>query len=78
MAAALQRLRLNETRSELPQGMRAFGIHGGGMLALFASHPPLEKRIARLMPPAPPQAAYPQPYGQQQPYGPQPPYGPGR
>jgi hypothetical protein len=48
------------------------------MLALFASHPPLEKRIARLMPPAPPQAAYPQPYGQQQPYGPQPPYGPGR
>jgi heat shock protein HtpX len=53
MAAALQRLRLNETRSELPQAMRAFGIHGGGVMALFSSHPPLEKRIARLMPPAP-------------------------
>ena len=87
MAAALQRLRLNETRSELPAGMRAFGIHGGGLLALFASHPPLEKRIARLAPPAPP-AGYGAPYAQpgyppQGPYGappneygPQPPYGP--
>jgi heat shock protein HtpX len=30
--------------------MQAFGIRGGGgLLALFASHPPLEVRIQRLM-----------------------------
>jgi heat shock protein HtpX len=34
---------------QLPQTMQAFGItSGGGMMALFASHPPLEERIAAL------------------------------
>jgi len=33
----------------LPQAMQAFGIAGGGgVMALFASHPPLEQRIAAL------------------------------
>jgi heat shock protein HtpX len=33
----------------LPQAMQAFGItSGGGMMALFASHPPIEARIAAL------------------------------
>lgn len=33
----------------LPSNMQAFGIRGGGMMALFSSHPPLELRIQRLM-----------------------------
>jgi heat shock protein HtpX len=34
---------------QLPQAMQAFGITGGGgLMALFASHPPLEERIAAL------------------------------
>ena len=34
---------------QLPQAMQAFGIAGGGgVMALFASHPPLEQRIAAL------------------------------
>jgi heat shock protein HtpX len=34
---------------ELPQTMQAFGIAGGGgMMALLASHPPIEARIAAL------------------------------
>jgi heat shock protein HtpX len=35
---------------ELPQSMAAFGITGGnkGWGALFASHPPMEERIAAL------------------------------
>jgi heat shock protein HtpX len=33
----------------LPQAMNAFGIAGsGGFMALFASHPPIEARIAAL------------------------------
>lgn len=32
----------------LPKEMAASGIAGGGMMALFSSHPPLEKRIAAL------------------------------
>jgi heat shock protein HtpX len=33
----------------LPQAMNAFGIAGsGGLMALFASHPPIEERIAAL------------------------------
>jgi heat shock protein HtpX len=34
----------------LPQAMQAFGIVGGGsgLMALFASHPPIEERIAAL------------------------------
>ena len=34
---------------QLPQSMQAFGIAGGGgLMALFASHPPIEERIAAL------------------------------
>ncbi len=33
---------------ELPKEMAASGIAGGGMMALFSSHPPLESRIAAL------------------------------
>ncbi len=34
--------------AELPDGMTAMGIDGGKMAALFASHPPLDARIAAL------------------------------
>ena len=46
MIAALERLKGGT--SELPDGMAAFGIGGGGMAALFSTHPPLEKRIEAL------------------------------
>jgi heat shock protein HtpX len=51
MARALDRLRVQQGEpSQLPANMKAFGISGGGgLLALFASHPPLEVRIQRLM-----------------------------
>ncbi len=51
MARALDRLRMQQGEpSLLPSSMQAFGIRGGGgLLALFASHPPLELRIHRLM-----------------------------
>ncbi len=50
MARALDRLRMQQgAPSLLPANMTAFGIRGGGMLALFSSHPPLEERIQRLM-----------------------------
>jgi heat shock protein HtpX len=51
MARALDRLRVQQGEpSALPANMKAFGISGGGgLLALFASHPPLEVRIQRLM-----------------------------
>ncbi len=52
MIAALQRLASREPRpDQLPEQMAAFGIapnFGGGLAALFASHPPLEKRIEAL------------------------------
>ncbi|HHW97386.1 protease HtpX [Myxococcota bacterium] len=48
MIAALQRLGSLEPGA-LPQSMKAFGITGAPKwAALFASHPPLEKRIERL------------------------------
>ena len=47
MIHALQRLGSLETGG-LPQAMQAFGIAGGAMMALFASHPPIEARIAAL------------------------------
>lgn len=48
MIRALQRLRSLESGG-LPPALQAFGISGkNGLLALFASHPPLEKRIAAL------------------------------
>jgi heat shock protein HtpX len=51
MIAALERLRSLHEPSQLPERLSAFGIAGGGRgvwLRLFASHPPLEDRIAAL------------------------------
>lgn len=50
MIAALQRLKAaHEVPSELPKQMTAFGIReGGGVMALFATHPPLDVRIQAL------------------------------
>lgn len=52
MIGALQSLqREYEVPNELPEGMLAFGINTSfkeGMMKLFASHPPLEERIAAL------------------------------
>jgi heat shock protein HtpX len=48
MIHALQRLGGLQAGA-LPQGFRSFGIAGGGGIAsLFASHPPLDKRIEAL------------------------------
>lgn len=47
MIAALERLKSLHEPSTLPQNMAAFGI-AGGVKDLFATHPPLEQRIARL------------------------------
>ena len=49
MIAALRRLGGLEA-GQLPQSMQAFGIAEGGnkFLALFASHPPIQERIAAL------------------------------
>jgi heat shock protein HtpX len=51
MARALDRLRMQQGEpSALPSNMQAFGIRGGGgFMALFSSHPPLEQRIQRLL-----------------------------
>jgi len=46
MIAALERLKGGT--AELPDGMKAFGIGGGRMAALFSTHPPLDARIAAL------------------------------
>ncbi|MDR3415393.1 MAG: protease HtpX [Nevskia sp.] len=47
MIAALQRLQSLHEPSSLPQNLTAFGI-ASGVKSLFATHPPLEERIARL------------------------------
>ena len=48
MINALRRLGGVES-GQLPQAMQALGITGGGgLMALFASHPPIEERIAAL------------------------------
>jgi heat shock protein HtpX len=51
MIAALRRLKASQTEP-LPDQMAAFGIGGGeigrGLKRLFATHPPLEERIAAL------------------------------
>lgn len=49
MIRALQRLKAEtELPDDLPKTLTAFGIRSGTMAALFASHPPLEARIAAL------------------------------
>lgn len=52
MIGALTRLKQEyDEPSELPQAMQAFGLKNhrrGGLMSLFATHPPLEKRIAVL------------------------------
>lgn len=48
MISALQRLQQVSDPQPLPDEMAAFGISGGALHELFASHPPLEKRIAAL------------------------------
>lgn len=51
MIVALESLQRSYGQSELPKEMAAFGISGSlgqGMAKLFASHPPLEQRIAAL------------------------------
>lgn len=49
MIQALRRLGgLSEEASELPNGLNAFGIAGGRLAGLFASHPPIEDRIQAL------------------------------
>lgn len=47
MINALRRLQQGQTEA-LPDEMAAFGITGGRLSELFASHPPLEKRIEAL------------------------------
>lgn len=50
MVAALERLKAGPNKA-LPEQLNAYGISGGvkgGLARLFASHPPLEERIARL------------------------------
>lgn len=49
MIRALQRLKAEtELPNDLPQTLTAFGIRSHDMAALFASHPPLDDRIAAL------------------------------
>lgn len=49
MIAALQRLAgPSEVETDLPENLAAFGISGGRLAGMFASHPPIEERIAAL------------------------------
>jgi len=60
MIAALERLKLNQEQSTLPDQVKAFGISGGGgFMRLMMSHPPLEERIAALREAAAPERASP-------------------
>ena len=49
MVAALKRLQSLKENPPLPKEMAAFGISGGGVMELFSSHPPLQKRIENLL-----------------------------
>jgi len=60
MIAALERLKLNQEQSTLPEQVKAFGISGGGgFMQLMRSHPPLEERIAALREAGAPERASP-------------------
>ncbi len=48
MIAALERLRMQQGTPDMPDEMAALAINAGRIHAMFASHPPLEKRIAAL------------------------------
>jgi heat shock protein HtpX len=48
MISALRKLQHAQAPEPLPDEMAAFGITGAGLKELFASHPPLEDRIAAL------------------------------
>lgn len=48
MIAALQRLKQSQNPPDVPDEMAAFAINAGRLHALFASHPPLDARIAAL------------------------------
>ncbi|MBT0586247.1 protease HtpX [Alteromonas oceanisediminis] len=52
MIAALQRLKSDNAPDKMPDEMAAFAISAGKVQKLFASHPPLEDRIAALKRPA--------------------------
>ena len=47
MIGALRALQRGQ-EAELPGQFAAFGINGGGVMKLFATHPPLDERIAAL------------------------------
>lgn len=49
MVAALKKLQSLRDNPPLPKEMAAFGISGGGIMGLFSSHPPLDKRIENLL-----------------------------
>lgn len=48
MINALERLKMAAGQPDLPEEMAAFGITGGKLAKLFASHPPLDVRISAL------------------------------
>ena len=48
MISALRRLQQSKDPQPLPDEMAALGISGAGLKELFASHPPLDDRIAAL------------------------------
>ncbi len=48
MIAALQALGRSKDEPHLPEQIKAFGVNGKGLMALFSTHPSLEERIKRL------------------------------
>jgi len=48
MIAALEALKRAKEEPNLPDGVKAFGINGKSLIALFSTHPTLESRIENL------------------------------
>lgn len=48
MIAALEALKRSKEEPHLPETIKAFGINGKSLMALFSTHPSLESRIKRL------------------------------